>query len=173
MRHPLGVDRKTRIDRWQAVAAFGDDTDPWVQVARLVVKAAEAPTDKLMVTRALFALGLHGGPTRKTRSNTDKLREAIQEFRMIVDAVYAPPDPEDGEPPFAPHEASSSDWKRYEAMMKDGAAHWLYRRVKRTAPGGELERAQTQFLHRVVDDESRPCLNGRSITKGAGDFEVR
>ncbi len=158
--HPFGEDRQGRIDRWKAIAAFGDPADPLVQIAKLAIQAAEAGDDEEMARRALYALGLGGD--KATAGNIERLRDALEEFGRAYDAAYPPPDEDADETPNVDADAL----ERLKALCAEGLDLWLFRRVNGHNPVGDRpEQFLTRNARKGSDDLVRALKWARAVAK--------
>lgn len=137
--HPFGEDRGGRIERWKAIAAFNPE-GPIGQIAALAIHAAEEGIDDDEIARrAVRALGLDG--PKKTNGNTERLREALDEFHRAHTAAFPSPDEDADETPNVDADAL----ERLKALCAEGLDLWLFRRVNGHNPVGDRPK---QFLIR-------------------------
>ncbi len=158
--HPFGEDRQVRIERWKAIAAL-DPAGPFGQIAALAIHAAEDGIDSDEIARrAVRALGLDG--SKKTNGNTERLREALDEFHRAHAAAYPSPDDDTDEAPNV--DAAALD--RLKALCAKGLDLWLYRRVNGHDPIGDRPK---QFLTRNArkgsDDLVRALKWARAVAE--------
>lgn len=163
-KHPFGDSRAERIERWRAIATFGEGD--MAAIAKLVLEAAAAPTRVERNAAALFAMGLHK-PT-KTDDNRRALREALVELCRIVDAVYPPADDDDDPMPSDPA-AMLADRAQLGAVLDCGVSGWLFERAFVSAGPDVDDDSKVRQLRRLT--AAAPDL--RRLLQWALDFEWR